>query len=163
MSESLLTFLQHLREFGLVFQRKVRIWGRSTSQNGGCMHWSFWKWHSNHSNGIYMLSRMVVEGWWCGLMSTDGCVGHPRLWGCFYRYGLIKLDNSRLFRLVRGSPGGTTPPDWPSLWLPESPAAPRPPACTPLLELETPALSWLKPTIVSTPTQVCLIPLQVRV
>lgn len=24
MSESLLTFLQHLREFGLVFQRKVR-------------------------------------------------------------------------------------------------------------------------------------------
>lgn len=26
MSESLLTFLQHLREFGLVFQRKVRSW-----------------------------------------------------------------------------------------------------------------------------------------
>lgn len=25
MSESLLTFLQHLREFGLVFQRKVRL------------------------------------------------------------------------------------------------------------------------------------------
>lgn len=34
MSESLLTFLQHLREFGLVFQRKVRHWdrvGRSTN------------------------------------------------------------------------------------------------------------------------------------
>lgn len=28
MSESLLTFLQHLREFGLVFQRKVCHWGR---------------------------------------------------------------------------------------------------------------------------------------
>lgn len=46
--------------------------------------------------------------------------------------------------VIRGSRGGTTPPDWPSLWLQESLPAPLPPPLTwaPLLVVETQASLW---------------------
>lgn len=66
MSESLLTFLQHLREFGLVFQRKVRNWIKQRQ----CLVFIL----------IMNWGRESVVAWRSVLQSCD--------WGCKFEPGL---------------------------------------------------------------------------